>query len=423
MPLPAKHLRQFTRGLMFSGLAIGAIAVQADPAYIVTNGNDSGPGSLRDALASGAGKIVISPSLSVISITDTLIYSGTAPLDIHGTGQLVDGGRRGNTLLEVSEGADLAITNLAFTDGGGYELLDGGGEGILLSVPKSRQGVVRLDLTNVKVTGVGDIGVHVLDCDIADCGNGNDSGGDGSAASVAVTLKGVQIHDVGQGQFDADGLRVDERGPGDISLRVASSSFTRIGADGIELDEGDGGDVILSLNGVVLADNGDYCTVVDIDNPEDPSCIDDGELDLDDGFDVDEAGAGSIIGRIVNAQVKDNLDEGLDFDESGDGGFDLQLVNIRAYNNADEGIKLSAEDSGDLLARLNRVVVTDSDDDGVQIEQDGDGRVDVVVTGSFIGQNAKEDLKVEQSSDQDPGTLKLRGSRIENIDLDNVEQI
>jgi hypothetical protein len=409
---------------MFSGVAMGAIAAQADPAYKVTNGSDSGPGSLRDALASGVGKILISPSLSVITITDTLIYSGTEPLEIHGSGQLVDGGGRGNTLLEVSEGADLAITNLAFTDGGGYQLLDGGGEGILLNVPKSRMGVVRLDLTNVKVTGVGDIGVHVLDCDIAECGNGNDSGGDGSAASVEVTLKGIQIDDVGHGQFDADGLRVDERGPGDISLRVVSSSFTNIGADGIELDEGDEGDVVLLMNDVVLSHNGGYCAAIrDIDNPEDPSCIDDGELDLDDGFDVDEAGAGSITGRIVNAQVKDNLDEGLDFDESGDGGFDLQLVNIRAYNNADEGIKLSAEGSGDLVARLARILVTDSDDDGVQIEQDGDGRVAVTVTGSFIGNNAKKDLKVEQSSDQDRGTLRVRGSSVENIDVENVDRI
>jgi hypothetical protein len=81
------------------------------------------------------------------------------------------------------------------------------------------------------------------------------------------------------------------------------------------------------------------------------------------------------------------------------------------------------EDSGDLVASLNRVVVTDSDDDGVQIEQDGDGRVAVTVTASFIGQNAKKDLKIEQSSEVDPGTLKLHGSRVEKIDLDNIVQI
>ena len=59
----------------------------------------------------------------------------------------------------------------------------------------------------------------------------------------------------------------------------------------------------------------------------------------------------------------------------------------------------------------------------MQIEQDGDGVVDVVVTASVISQNAKKDLKVEQSQDAPTGTLKVRGSRIEVIDTDNVDEI
>lgn len=418
-----KYSGQFARNILFASLALGVVSANASPAYKVTNGEDFGPGSLRAGLESGARKIVIARSVSVINIEETLTYTETGSVVIHGSGQTIDGGGYGSTLLEVSNGADLTISNLSFTDGGGYGLRDGGGEGILVKVPTSRSGTVHLNLTNVSVTGVGDIGVHVLDCDIADCGNGNGGEGDGSPASVSVFLKGVKIDNVGNGSFDADGLRVDERGEGSIVFHATDSSFTNIGADGVELDEGDAGDVKLAVTKVTFANNGAYCAEVDIDHPQDALCIDDGELDLDDGFDVDEAGMGSIVGRITNVLVKDNLDEGLDFDEAGDGGFNIKLINVRAYNNQDEGIKLSAEDAGDLTARLHRVVVTDSGDDGVQIEQEGDGVVTVNVTASVITQSKKHDLKVEQTLDQPTGALRVRGSRIEDTSTENVEEI
>lgn len=426
--------RKFAHTLLFTGLVLGMASAQAAPAYKVTNGNDLGKGSLREALSSGASKIVIQPSVSVINIESTLTYNGTAPLVIKGSGQVVDGGGNGNTLLAVTRGADLAVSNLMFTDNAFYEQRwQGGGEGILLDVPPERTGVVQLKLTNVTVTGVGDHGVHVLDCDLPDCGAGGGGAGDGSPASIEVELNGVTIDRVGLGHFDADGLRVDERAEGSITLHAVKSRFSAVGADGVELDEGGAGDVILNLSQVSFTGNGAYCDGLPeelpgvndspLADPLDAACYDDGEIDLDDGFDVDEAGEGSIVGRITNALVSDNFDEGLDFDEAGDGGYGIKLVNIRAYRNFDEGIKLSAEDDGDLVARLHRVLVTDSDDDGVQIEQDGEGIVDVVVTASVISQNAKKDLKVEQSQDAPSGTLKVRGSRIEIIDTDNVDEI
>ena len=52
--------------LALVGATIGWSAVEVDAASgsaIVTNANDSGPGSLRDALASGASHVVISPQV------------------------------------------------------------------------------------------------------------------------------------------------------------------------------------------------------------------------------------------------------------------------------------------------------------------------------------------------------------------------
>ena len=414
------HTKKILPALISALVLSGVTAAHAAPPYKVSNGNNDGPGSLRDALASHASRILISPSVSQISVDDTLEYTGTAPLTIMGSGQVVRGQGDGDTLLAITQGADLAISRLDFSDAkaGGWQLLDGGGSGILLIVPPERKGVVKLELADVTVKNVGDHGVHVLDCDLVDCGAGGGGAGEGSPASVQVTLTGVTIDSVGNGSFDADGVRVDERSAGNIVFTAVDSVFTQVGADGVELDEGGEGDVVIEVTNSVFSDNGRYCLHVDIENPLDPLCVDDGELDLDDGFDVDEAGAGAITGRLTNLLVKDNLDEGLDFDEEDAGGIQLDLVNIRAYGNKDEAIKISEADEGDVNVRLASIVAVDNVDDGIQVEEESDGNLELVVTGSTVTDNAKKDLKVEQ---QEPGegTLRVRGSQIGSISTDD----
>ncbi len=63
----------------------------AAPAAKVTNGNNDGPGSLRAALESNATNIVIKGSVNTIMVTETLEYTGIAPLRISGSGQTIDG--------------------------------------------------------------------------------------------------------------------------------------------------------------------------------------------------------------------------------------------------------------------------------------------------------------------------------------------
>ena len=421
------------RTSLFSvGLAIVLVAVAfssaatAAPPYKVTNGDDDGPGSLRAGLAT-ASHILIHPSVSTITIDSTLVYDGTEPLTIQGKGQTVDGGGLGNTLLEIAEGADLRISNLDFTDGGGYGLppANGGGKGIFVNVPSDRTGVVRLNLKNVAVTGVGLHGIHVSDCDIVGCGAGGGGGGGGSEASVHARLVRVSVDDAGNGAFDADGLRIDERDGGDIVFRAVRSSFTNVGADGVELDAGDDGNVAIRVINSRFDSNGGYCFGVDVNAPADPTCVedDDGELvlDLDDGFDVDEAGEGSIVGQVVNSRLVNNLDEGLDFDEEGDGGFRLKIVKTRTIGNGDEGIKLSEEDGGNVTARLRAVRSFDNGDDGAQIEEEGDGDLTVTVNATRTGGNSKSGLKVTED-DAGDGTLRVRGSDIsEGIDTNVTE--
>ena len=121
---------QLDDALLTSALAPGAS---------VTTDANAGPGSLRAALASGQSPITIHPTVGTISITSTLKYTGTAPIVILGTGQTVHGGGLGNTLLEITNGADLTIANLTFSDGGaGVSMMVAGRGSISMCLPHAQ---------------------------------------------------------------------------------------------------------------------------------------------------------------------------------------------------------------------------------------------------------------------------------------------
>jgi hypothetical protein len=408
-------------------LAVGSSATAAAPVW-VTSGDDSGPGTLREALASGANNIRIASQVGSIDIDSTLVYEGTRPLKIDGIGQTVFANNTGDdfTLLEIADGANVSIYDLNFDGGGGFSLDNpGDGKGVFVRVPEDRTGVVRVELKNVRVNGVANHGIHVSDCTLGDdCGAGSGGGGDGSPASIVLSADRVSVVDAGNGKFDADGIRIDERNDGGIVFEASSARFAGVGADGVELDEGNNGDVSIDVRNVIFEDNGGYCVDAPLDLAE--PCVedDDGELvlDLDDGFDIDEAGPGWLLGSIVNALVSDNLDEGLDFDTEGPGGADMEVRSIVATDNADEGIKLSEAGGEGATINIVGVVVTGSDNDGIQIEaEDGDGTVHVIFSNSVSTGNEDDGLDLSQENTAEPGTLRLFGfSDVDSIDLENV---
>jgi hypothetical protein len=409
--------------IMLCVVGVHAPTAAAAPGVTVINGNDSGPGSLREALASGAAIVEIDDAVSTINLESTLEYTGQAALRIRGSGQSVvaDGDY---TLLLISEGADVSISNLAFQGIGGFSAASQGiGKGIFVDVPSDRAGVVTLELKSVAVFDVANHGVHVSDCNLDDnCGAGTGGAGEGSSASIHAILTDVVVDGVGYGKFDADGVRIDDRDDGDIWFEAVGSTFQAVGADGVELDEGGSGDVIVDVRDTSFDDNGGYCLVVEA-NPElDPSCLEEGELDLDDGFDIDEAGDGSIYGVVRHVTVSSNLDEGLDYDEEGEGDIDLDLDHVIAAFNGDEGIKLSEVDAGDLAARLRTVIAVANNDDGTQFESTHAGRIAVSVKGSVTLGNAKQGLNVGQDDDLELGVLKVWLSEIaDGIKTTNVE--
>jgi hypothetical protein len=401
--------------------------------YTVTDGSDGvGAGTLRSGLASGDEVIEINVALAPIG--STLVYEGVGPLEIIGSGQTIMGG--GFTLLEVTSGADLTISDLNFAGPGGYDVENqGGGKGIFIDVPLEREGMVSLILTNVTVEDVGDHGVHVSDCDLEGCGAGGGGGGDGSAASVYARLENVTIDGVGYGGFDADGFRVDERGEGDILLEATGSTFMNVGADGVELDEGDNGNVYVDVRDSLIDGNGGYCSGIEEEDipgseiilPEVPGTADDRclewdddeyVLDLDDGFDIDEAGNGNVIVALSNIEVYSNLDEGLDFDEEGQGNVIMDLV---GDHNGDETIKVDEEDQGSINAHLSDVSVTNGGDDGIQLEAADGGQLHAQMRDIYAAGNKSGKCSLNLIAEK--GWVKLRGDNIfDDTDVDDCEE-
>jgi len=456
---------------MVAVLAVGLVGPCTAGGVLVTNGNDSGAGSFRAALSeaakSDAPATILVTTHAIITSNSSLIYQGKAPLAIYGRGQTVSSDADA-TLLIVSAGANLAVRDVNFRGRGGFSINNqGSGKGIFVAVPKERTGTVQLSLDKVTVSGVAYHGIHVSDCDLGDkCGAGRGGGGDGSPASVAVQISNSEISDVGNGHFDADGLRVDERGPGDIRFDARDSKFVEVGADGIELDEGGAGSVFVTVVDSRIDDNGGYCDAKvlkpflprvlrasfedgkvreadipgEIKGSADDACLEREvqfyksgfvksykfSIDFDDGFDVDEAGPGDLWALIVGTSIRRNLDEGIDFGEEDDGSANIVVWQSIAKGNGDEGFKVIESGPGNVAAQFHDVVARNNGGKGAELAQRDQGNINVLVDRVRTADNdkgKKSGLEVVQKGDGN-GALTIRNSKIsDGIDAVNVKVI
>jgi len=413
-----------TSGFFFAGLTLTGIANAQTTT--VSNGNNSGSGSLREALSSNSDTIIINNDVSTIRITETLEYDGTGTLNIIGSnlGQTVDASELSgeDDILSINQGANFNITNLNFI-GNLEEVNDEpedrvGGVGIFVNVPTNRTGTVAVSLDNVSVTRTGSHGVHISDCTVRDeCLSGQ-----GSSASINLSVSNLIISRVGLGLQDGDGIRIDERSAGDITFSSENSTFTNVGADGVELDENDSGNITATINGSIFDSNGEFCNFAD--DIDDTPCDNDGDPDLDDGFDIDEAGSGSIFVSITDSRFINNFDEGLDFDEEDDGNVELEVTNSFFLNNEDQGIRVAEEGDGTVSLFLSSITVADNnqDDEAIRVEEEDDGNVVVEINNSNSIDSNDEGLRIEESG-SGSGTLEINDSNFTEFDLDNVNQI
>ncbi len=411
-----------TSAFILAGFTLSSIA--SAQTTIVSNGNNSGSGSLRAALSSGSDIISINNNVTTIRITDTLEYNDSNTFSIIGSGQTIDASNisENDDILSINEGANFNISNINFI-GNLDEVNDDpsdptGGTGIFVNVPNDRTGTVSVTLDNVSVTRVGSHGVHISDCEVRDaCVSG-----EGSTASIVVDVNNLLINRVGLGLQDGDGVRVDERGAGSITFNANNSTFINVGADGVELDEGDNGNIVATIDNSLFDSNGEYCNFAsDID---DTPCDNDGDPDLDDGFDIDEAGTGSISVTITNSKFTNNFDEGLDFDEADTGNITMNISNSLFSNNEDQGIRASEENTGSVNALFTNITLVDNnqDDEAIRIEEENRGNLIIEINDSNAINNDDEGLRIEEDG-SGRGTLEINNSNFTEFDLDNIDRI
>ena len=458
---------------------LSSISASQAKTISVTSPDDDGYGTFRYAInkASESKKPVTIKvkTKKTIIVGDSLDYKGLQPLTIIGSGQVVRG--KNVDILKVSNGADLSVSDLSFVGIGNYNIKRKGtgygmnnidakaGKGIFVDVRDDQTGTVNVNLKNVRVEGVANHGIHISDCNLADeCGSGGGGAGEGSSASINVVLDNVTVFDVGNGKFDADGFRVDERGDGDINFTASNSSFLYVGADGVELDEGQKGNVIANVTNSIFSNNGAYCDPKLLkaympaedegefeDNQRAENSIpgkikgspDDGcferevelyssgfvkefefGIDLDDGFDIDEAGPGNLVVNIDRSRIVGNLDEGLDFDEENNGDMFLQIKNTLAMGNTDDGIKNSENDGGSIIALFEGINSIENGGKGIVVEEEKSGDIQGFVQGTFTRENDDSDKTGIEAVQEDEGmgTLKVVSSTIvDGYDLEGVE--
>ena len=356
-------------------IAIVTVAAASADTVFVVNSKDSGPGSFRNAILLANGDPTIShvqflAKVTKIFLTQKVEFAGAQDLSIVGNGATLDGSKAGgDPAFVASGGGSLAVSGLT--------VRNALAEGIVVQVPPRRTGTIKVSLVNVDIVNNSGHGVLVNDQEDPSTTDGVQPNPNGSAATVDVSVINCRFIHNGYSVSDRDGLRVNEGGDGDLIITVKYTLAEENGADGIEVDERGAGDVRVEMLGTRLIGNG----------PFDPA-------DLDDGFDIDEYNAGSIIGTIVLSAANHNHEEGFDFNENNAGDLRVDMQLVSAIGNGEEGIDLEEDDDfgaagdpngggGDLVTVMSNIVTIDNGNGangGLKIREKETGNLDVTLT-------------------------------------------
>ncbi|MCF6204094.1 MAG: right-handed parallel beta-helix repeat-containing protein [Methylococcaceae bacterium] len=324
-------------------------------------------------------KIVFEKNAKII-LTKPAIYNGKQAIILDGNNAIINGAAASSFLLDrnltathekgsliFNTAADIKINNLT--------VKKSATRGIVINIPgNATDDDIMVTLHKVNVLDSALYGLHIDD--------NTDNFDDGLFGSkIGIKLKISKSNFTGNGisAIDFDGIRIDERGEGNIDVRIKNTHIDGNGGDGIELDEAGDGDVTVNMEHVTLNNNGFY-----------------NKNDFDDGFDIDEAGNGDIKVHLSQVQVNENMDEGLDFDEADSGDLLLNFNKVRIVNNLDEGIKIVEKNEGDIKAKLTKIKVKKNGSDGIQFTELGAGEIRVTLKKITAIKNKKYGIRMEQ---------------------------
>jgi len=342
--------------------AIVPAAAEPSSKVFVTNSNDAGSGSFREAIEQANAnpaitRIQIQGGVSTIALRQMVLFTGTQDLTIDGNRATLDGANAGGPAFRTTGGSDLAVSNLT--------VRNAPAEGIAVEVPPDATGVIHVSLFKVDIIDNRGHGVLVNDQEDPTTTEGVQPNANGSAASLEVSVVNTRFIGNGYSVSDRDGLRVNEGGEGDLIIAIKHSLAQNNAADGIEVDERGEGDVRVDMFGSHVTGNGQF----DSD-------------DLDDGFDIDEYDDGSIVGTIFSSSANNNYEEGFDFNENNTGDLRVDMKDVAANGNGEEGIDYEEDDDfaggGDLVTMMVDITangngVNDDGDAGLKIREKGVG--------------------------------------------------
>ncbi|WP_411280516.1 hypothetical protein [Gemmatimonas sp.] len=354
-----------------AGLSVGAGTIA-----IVTHPYNAGKGSFREAIAqantdSRIVRVEFKPEARTIALESSVIFTGSQALTIIGKRATLDARNAGGPAFVANGGGNLRIEDLT--------VANSVSEGLTVEVPATATGTLTVRFDRVTAIGNAGHGILVNDQVNSSTTDGVQPDARGSAASLDVRVNDARFLSNGYSVSDRDGLRVNEGGLGSLTFTARGARAEDNAADGIELDERGDGDVVIDVEDTRILRNGKL----------DPD-------DLDDGFDVDEYDAGSIVGILRNVTASDNYEEGLDFNENNAGDLRVDLYGVEANGNREEGIDYEEDDDfaggGDLVTTMQNVVANgngaDDGDAGLKVREKGTGDLTANIAGVVASNNA-----------------------------------
>ena len=365
--------------------AAPAFAIATGDAAVTTNG-DAGPGSFRDAIEQANANpairsIAFNPTVSTVALAGGIVFTGTQPLTIYGNHATLDGAGAGGAAFTTTGGGDLTLVGLT--------VKNAPAEGVRVDVPAAATATLTLTLTDVTIAGNAGHGLVVNDQEDPTATDGEQPDADGSAASLVVVVTDSRFLRNGYSVSDRDGLRINEGGSGDLSITLANVRAEDNAADGVEVDERGPGDVHLDVRGTSFIGNGKF----------DPA-------DLDDGFDVDEYDDGSILGAIAGSTASHNFEEGFDINENNAGDLRVNFTDVTAGWDGEEGIDLEEDDDfgggGDMIVVARHIRTQqngDAADGALKIREKEAGNLDVTLRDIVSTGNIGSGVFVRESSD------------------------
>ncbi len=390
-----------------NGPTVGAVGATSSTVRVI-NTHDAGPGSFRQAILDANNhpsiqRIVFATRVGTVALQQPVEYTGPQALSIEGNRATLDGAGlpAGASGFLASGGGDLTVTGLTIRGAPGV--------GLTVAVPGNATETIKVSLINFAALNNGLHGVLINDqAEYFD--DPNSTSPDGSDASLDVVVIGSHFKNNGFKALDQDGLRINEGGVGNLKALIHATHVEDNGGDGVELDERDVGAVLFNVVGTTLHGNGGFASA-----------------DFDDGIDIDESGAGSIIGTFFLTSANHNFEQGFDLNENDAGDLRVDMLLVEASGNRQEGIEYEEDDDvaggGDIIATLVGIKTrgngVDDGDAGLKLREKGVGNLDVRLLGIESSDNSVSGIQLREDAD---GNLT---ARIQNVitDDNNVDGI